>query len=75
MNNDRFRFAASILHTCSLLAMEGSAFSRINVTVLPIEEKIVRIAVLAIILMVGLGLNLFVVLYTIFHPNSWKQSS
>ena len=40
-----------------------------------IEEKIVRAAVLSVILLVGLALNLVVILYTICHPKSLRQSA
>ena len=40
-----------------------------------IEEKIVRATVLSVILLVGLALNLVVILYTICHPKSLKQSA
>ena len=46
-----------------------------NATILSIEEKIVRAAVLSVILLVGLVLNLVVILYTICHPKSLKQSA
>ena len=46
-----------------------------NITVLPIEEKIVRAIVLSMVLLVGMVLNTIVILYTICHPKSLKQSS
>ena len=46
-----------------------------NITVLPIEEKIVRAIVLSMVLLVGMVLNAIVILYTICHPKSLKQSS
>ena len=58
--------------------MEGSNDTELdsgNVAILSIKEKIVRAAVLSIMLLVGLVLNLLVILYTICHPKSLKQSA
>ena len=58
--------------------MEDTAFyndTELNATILSIEEKVVRAAVLSVILLVGLMLNLLVILYTICHPKSLKQSA
>ena len=58
--------------------MEGSNDTELdsgNVAILSIKEKIVRAAVLSVMLLVGLVLNLVVILYTICHPKSLKQSA
>ena len=63
------------------ITMEGSGLYNStelgsdNITVLPIEEKIVRAIVLSMVLLVGMVLNAIVILYTICHPKSLKQSS
>ena len=76
-----------VLHTSHFdllskdITMEGSGLYNStelgsdNITVLPTEEKIVRAIVLSIVLLVGMVLNTIVILYTICHPKSLKQSS
>ena len=77
--------SASILHKYSIIIEsmeEGSAF--INDTVdagntdyilSPIEDKIVKAIVLSVVLLVGVVTNVLIVVYTVCHPKSLKQSS
>ena len=70
-----------ILHTFALKNMEGSGFYNdteldpANLIYIPIGEKIARVVVVSIIFLLGTSLNAFVVLYTVCHPKSLKQSS
>lgn len=65
-----------------LADMDGSALyegsglnSTIGVSVVPIEEKIGKAALLLTILLVGVVLNLVVFVCTVSHPKSLKQSA
>lgn len=53
--------------------MEGSGIE-LDAVVLSVEEKVIRVAVLGVILVVGLALNLMVILYTVCHRKSLKES-
>ena len=47
----------------------------IDFTIPPIDDKIVRAIVLALILLIGIITNVFIIFYTLCHPKSLRNTS
>ena len=52
-----------------------SAVGYIDFTIPPINNKIVRVTLLALILLIGIITNVFIIIYTFCHPRSLRKSS